>query len=566
MATRDELYTALRNADAAGDSEGAAKLAAYIQALPASQPTAQSPPATEVPPDPSEGGGTLSFGPFDTGIKTTQGVDRFLSGAGKAFVDVGRGAGQYLGLESRGDVAASRALDAPLMKTGMGKFGNFAGNVAMAIPTVAIPGANTVTGAGVLGATMGALQPSVNTRETLTNIGMGGAVGAASQYAGQKISGAITDKLAAREASAATHQSLNAERDAVLSEARQAGYVVPPTAANPSALNTALESVSGKAATRQVASAENATVTNKLVRGDLGLPENAPISRDALKAVRNQAGGVYKAIKGIGQISSDAQYTKELQGILQAGKDLEAAYPDIGAQANQQVQQLIQSISVPEHSSEAAVNLSKLLRNRASSNFKSAFAQGGNQQSLELARAQSQAANAVEDLIQRHLESTGQSALGQAWDSARTLIAKSYQAQAALKGNNISAVKLAAQLAKDRPISGGMGLAARFAEHFGEAAKLPQSGAGVSKLAASINLAGAGTALATGNPAIAGGIIAAGSAPYAARHAILSRVGQNILATPNYAPSTLGTLGYQGVNALARGAYPLSLGLVETAQ
>ena len=39
MATREELYTALRNADAAGDTEGARKLAAYIQSMPAdSQP------------------------------------------------------------------------------------------------------------------------------------------------------------------------------------------------------------------------------------------------------------------------------------------------------------------------------------------------------------------------------------------------------------------------------------------------------------------------------------------------------------------------------------------------
>lgn len=35
MPTRDELYTALRNADKAGDTEGARKLAAYIQAQPA---------------------------------------------------------------------------------------------------------------------------------------------------------------------------------------------------------------------------------------------------------------------------------------------------------------------------------------------------------------------------------------------------------------------------------------------------------------------------------------------------------------------------------------------------
>ena len=35
MATRDELYTALRNADKAGDAEGAKRLAAHIQAMPA---------------------------------------------------------------------------------------------------------------------------------------------------------------------------------------------------------------------------------------------------------------------------------------------------------------------------------------------------------------------------------------------------------------------------------------------------------------------------------------------------------------------------------------------------
>jgi hypothetical protein len=34
VATREEFYTALRNADAAGDNEGAAKLASYIQSLP----------------------------------------------------------------------------------------------------------------------------------------------------------------------------------------------------------------------------------------------------------------------------------------------------------------------------------------------------------------------------------------------------------------------------------------------------------------------------------------------------------------------------------------------------
>lgn len=51
MATRDELYTALRNADKAGDAEGARKLATYIQALPADDaaPTVAAKPAVDEP-------------------------------------------------------------------------------------------------------------------------------------------------------------------------------------------------------------------------------------------------------------------------------------------------------------------------------------------------------------------------------------------------------------------------------------------------------------------------------------------------------------------------------------
>jgi hypothetical protein len=52
MPTRDELYNALRNADKAGDAEGARKLAAYIQSLPAEPPAA-------APAQPAEQSGVL---------------------------------------------------------------------------------------------------------------------------------------------------------------------------------------------------------------------------------------------------------------------------------------------------------------------------------------------------------------------------------------------------------------------------------------------------------------------------------------------------------------------------
>jgi hypothetical protein len=131
-------------------------------------------PATAKAPDPSEG--SVTFRPFgvDTGIELGQGASRFLAGTGKAFADLGRGVGQAVGAVDRQDVAESRKLDAPLMKTGAGVSGHIAGNVAALLPTAFIPGANTYTGAATIGAVTGALQPSVSTSETLQNIALGG--------------------------------------------------------------------------------------------------------------------------------------------------------------------------------------------------------------------------------------------------------------------------------------------------------------------------------------------------------------------------------------------------------
>lgn len=112
---------------------------------------------------------------------------RLLAGAGKGLTDVARGVGQAFGLVSRDDVAESRRLDQALVNTGAGKVGNVAGAVAATLPAAFIPGANTLAGAGLIGAGTGLLAPSTSTQETLTNTGMGAALGPASLLAGRAI-------------------------------------------------------------------------------------------------------------------------------------------------------------------------------------------------------------------------------------------------------------------------------------------------------------------------------------------------------------------------------------------
>lgn len=527
--------------------------------------------------DPSTGGGYLQVGPWNTGIQTPQWLDRTLSGAGKAFVDLGTGVEQLgaraldavaprqAGLgdlvtgapvsrvaQLQQQVALSRERDAPLMSTVAGKVGNIVGNAAVTLPTLAIPGANTVAGAGIIGAALGAAQPTTSAGETLTNTAIGGVTGAAGQWLGNRITNAVGQRLVNRQTAAQAEAALNADRDAVLAQSRQAGYVVPPTAVNPSATATALESISGKAATRQGAEAVNARVTNSLIAGDLGLPATQPLTRDAIAQVRRAAGQVYGQVAQTGSIATDAIYANEIAGLTKVGADLEAAAPGIGAQANEKVAELADALFQPQFDAKDAVGLFKLMNERAKANFKVAFGAGGNSQALELARAQRSAADSISDLIDRHLSTSGNDELAQAWREARTTIAKAYTAEAALKGNNVDAIRLAAQLRKGSPLSGGFKTVAEFADHFGEVSRVPKSGVGVSKLAATVGGTGALTALLTGNPGVAAGLLGGSAAPYAIRKGLLSSAGQNLLATPNYAPNLLGTGALNLLGGLGR--------------
>lgn len=112
---------------------------------------------------------------------------RLLAGVGKAFADVGRGAGQLVGLVDRADVAESRKRDAALMDTGAGLTGNILGNIAALAPTIFIPGANTLAGSAAIGAGAGLLQPSESTGETVRNVAVGGALAPAAIAAGRGV-------------------------------------------------------------------------------------------------------------------------------------------------------------------------------------------------------------------------------------------------------------------------------------------------------------------------------------------------------------------------------------------
>lgn len=114
-------------------------------------------------------------------------TEKVLAGAGKAFTDIGRGVGQLTGLTSQADIDEAKKTDAALMDTTAGKVGNIGGNVAIALPAAFIPGAQSLSGAALTGAAMGALGPAASDESRLKNTLIGGAAGAGGVAAGRLI-------------------------------------------------------------------------------------------------------------------------------------------------------------------------------------------------------------------------------------------------------------------------------------------------------------------------------------------------------------------------------------------
>jgi hypothetical protein len=135
------------------------------------------------------------------------------AGIGKGMTDLARGAKERFqqafgsptmsslvsGEKPEDAIAESRRLDAPLMATTAGKTGNIVGKVAASLPTVLIPGANTLAGAALIGGAQGALEPTTADESVLKNIAVGGAGGAGGYAAGKLIGATVKGARAAVE-------------------------------------------------------------------------------------------------------------------------------------------------------------------------------------------------------------------------------------------------------------------------------------------------------------------------------------------------------------------------------
>lgn len=195
MATADDVISAIRQADSVGDSNAVRQLGDVLKQMQRASRIAQLKASNPAEYDPDSAEYKAKNDPT-AGMSTTE---RTLAGAGKAFVDIGRGVGQLarkvmpdkaadaIGLPTQADIDEAKRLDAPLMRTTAGKVGNIGGNIAVALPTVFIPGAQSLTGAALVGAGQGFIQPVASDESRLANTALGGAAGAGGVALGRTV-------------------------------------------------------------------------------------------------------------------------------------------------------------------------------------------------------------------------------------------------------------------------------------------------------------------------------------------------------------------------------------------
>jgi hypothetical protein len=441
-------------------------------------------------------------------------------------------------------LAQNSAADKQLMSTTAGKVGSAIGGGAVALPASFIPGANTAVGAAAIGAGAGAL----TTEGSLADRAKGAVGGAIGGVVGKGIGDALgwaVGKLASYQSGkAAAQAATNAGRDAAVQTATEAGYRLPPTEVKPSILNSALEGISGKIKTSQAASAKNQEVTNDLAKRALGLSEDVTLSPEILGAIRQKAGQSYEAIKGFGTINADHAYNKALDGLVATYQGAAKDFPGL---TKPEVTNLVDSLRQPSFGSDSAIDAIRVLRETADA----AFRRGD----TGVAKASKGAAQAMEDLVDRNLQGSGQPELLDAYRAARQTIAKTYDVGRALNPatGDVSAPTLAALANKGKPLSGELKTIATTAQAFPKATQaLKQNYNPVSPLDYAV--AGA-TALHTGRVS---DLLSLGVRP-TIRSAILSRPYQAITAhgVGNYGPGLLSsgvskTLGSQPLKDFLR--------------
>lgn len=406
------------------------------------------------------------------------------------------------------------------------------------------------TTAGQYGETIGSFLPTAVTMGEASLPGMlksatkyGVVPGAASEAAGQATQGTPIEPYARAAAAIATGGvggGASEVRPAAI-QARQAGYVLPPSSISerPGMVSSALAGWSGKIKTQQAASEANQAVTNSLAAKALKLPEETTLTPEVFQQVRQNEGKAYQeVIDAVPTVRADQDFRDAVGDLGGNNSQAAQAFPKITN--NPGIKDMINELmGADEHPTGAWVELVKELRSQGNANLKAI----GDPSKHALGLAQRQAADAVDDLVERNILGAAAQMPGAAsgatnnvvaqYKQARQQIAKSYDVEGATNPatGDVNARGLARLAAKGRPLSDELKTISDAATAFPKATMAP-AGFGNSEKWSGLDFFGAMASMAHGNPGVAAAIL---GRPMA-RAAILSKPAQNMMTRQSPPP------------------------------
>ena len=253
-------------------------------------------------------------------------------------------------------------------------------------------------------------------------------------------------------------------------EGQKMGYIFSPTQANPNLLNGILEGISGKIKTGQGASTENQVLTDSVSRRSIGLNEEAPLTRDTYKAVREKEGESYQNIKSLtDQWEPTTQWFDAIDNIGDATTRLIKKLKPL-ADPSGEVDNLKAVLKNNTWNPEESIELSKFLRRKAGDFFASSDGK-----SRAIGRAYRSADKALAEMIGANLDRTEKGELLKQWQDSRKVIAITHALEKATnEAGHVDAAKLAGQLKRGVPLTGELKSSAEFAGTFPQLARTPQ--------------------------------------------------------------------------------------------
>lgn len=489
--TYEEVMQALRNADAAGDTAAAQRLAEIADQL-ASAPSAK--PTFRERAQEFIASGALR--PELSRPEVLSELGRQAGLAGRYAIEGVGGVADFLAAPIRGAInlvapesmqtrplapQIANALNLPTPQT----------EIERVVGEATRGAAGAGTGVGLARAAQPATQIGQRLKQLFTaapgtQITSAGTAGAGSSFAqemgldesAQLAAGVVAGLVPAVATASATRNLKNVppQTRKIIDEARVAGYTLPPSQTNPSLTNKVIESLSGKIKTNQAAAIRNQEVTNNMAKKALGIPQDQPLTVDTLKTLRAGAGSAYDNLAAIGEVRPGPEYAKRLDKIVEPYVKAAQGFPDV--RPNPIIDE-IRNLKSDSFSAEAGISQIRVLREAADT----AYAAGNK----ALGKAYKDAAGAIEDALETQAKQMG-SAIPQEilkeFRDARKLIAKTYSVERALNdaSGNVVATNLAAQLKRGAPLESELRSIARTAQAF------PKSVQSVDQMAQSLPL------------------------------------------------------------------------------